>query len=108
MNTVSTAGERTVTAFFDTREEASAAVEQLAAAGIPRDDIRLLAGDSTTAAGARVEDDRDYESSGFWEGLKDLFMPDEDRYSYAEGLRRGGHMVTVTTDAAHYEQALDI
>src|ERR671912_471377 len=45
---------------------------------------------------------------GFWESLKDLFMPDEDRATYAEGLRRGGYVVTVRTDAAHYEKAIDI
>ena len=29
---------------------------------------------------------RDDEGPGFWEALKDLFLPDEDRATYAEGL----------------------
>jgi uncharacterized protein (TIGR02271 family) len=32
----------------------------------------------------------------------------EDRHTYAEGLRRGGYLVTVRTDDAHYERVLDI
>ena len=51
---------------------------------------------------------RDDEGPGFWEALKDMFMPDEDRATYAEGLRRGGYVVCVRTDAAHYEKAIDI
>ena len=35
-------------------------------------------------------------------------MPDEDRYTYAEGLRRGGYLVTVNAGSAHYDRALDI
>jgi uncharacterized protein (TIGR02271 family) len=36
-------------------------------------------------------------------------MPDEDRYTYAEGLNRGGYLVTVTNvPMGLYEQALDI
>jgi uncharacterized protein (TIGR02271 family) len=56
--------------------------------------------------GARTQE-KDQEP-GFWEALKDLFMPDEDRATYAEGLRRGGYVVTVRTDSAHYSKAIDI
>ena len=33
--------------------------------------------------------------SGFFELLADFFMPADDRYVYAEGLSRGGYLVTV-------------
>jgi uncharacterized protein (TIGR02271 family) len=99
--------DRTITAFFDDRTEADRALERLAAAGIPRGQIWLVAGDgggsSTTASPQKGT-----SSGGFWETLADLFMPDEDRYTYAEGLRRGGYLVTVTAGSAHYDQALDI
>jgi len=48
------------------------------------------------------------EGVGFWEALKDLFLPEEDRHTYAEGLRRGGYLVTVQTRDANYARALDI
>lgn len=34
--------------------------------------------------------------SGFWPMLEDFFLPDEDRAIYAEGLRRGGFLVSVS------------
>jgi uncharacterized protein (TIGR02271 family) len=93
---------RTITAFFDSRSDADDAVERLAAAGISRAHINVVAGASEGAA------TRQNEEGGFWAALADFFMPDEDRYSYAEGLRRGGTLVTVQADTGQYETALDI
>lgn len=99
-------GQRTITAFFDSRSDADAAVERLVSAGIPRSDVNIRAGSgdagSTSTTSARSDD------MGFWESLKDLFVPDEDRATYAEGLRRGGFLVTAKVAGAHYEKALDI
>ena len=49
------------------------------------------------------------QGKGFWDSLGDLLMPEEDRYSYAEGLSRGGQLLTVSgvTDT-EYETVLDI
>ena len=47
-------------------------------------------------------------SVGFWDLLRDLFLPDEDRHTYAEGLRRGGYLVSVNATDAEYERVLDI
>ena len=53
---------------------------------------------------------RDYhENKGFWESVADFFFPPEDSAAYAEGLRRGGYLVTlsrVSPDA--YDQAVEI
>jgi len=94
----------TVTAIFDDRTDAAEAVERLAQAGIARDRIRLVEGSE------RGSDSLSYSDShpGFWESLKDIFMPDEDRYTYAEGLRRGGYLVTATVNEADYDRAIDI
>ena len=35
-------------------------------------------------------------------------MPEEDRYAYSEGLRRGGTVVSVRTTDANYDRALEI
>src|SRR5215204_3971156 len=94
--------QRTITAFFDEEEEANRAISRLTSAGIPRNSISMVAGRAKTGA------TRNDEEPGFWESLKDFFMPEEDRATYAEGLRRGGYVVGVRTDSAHYERAIDI
>jgi uncharacterized protein (TIGR02271 family) len=96
---------RTITAFFDSRQDANEAIRRLEGAGIPRSSISLVEGADRTG-GASVS--RDDEGPGFWEALKDLFLPDEDRATYAEGLRRGGYIVTVQANDALYGQAIDI
>jgi uncharacterized protein (TIGR02271 family) len=106
MTSTHTTGTRTITALYDTRTDAEAAVAKLVAAGVPRSSIDVKGGGSTTGT-TTATTSRDHDM-GFWESLKDLFVPDDDRAAYAEGLRRGGHLVVVRADAAHYEQALDI
>lgn len=98
-------GGTSVSAMFDSHDDAQRAVDRLVQAGIPTAQIRMVSGGAdSTATTARTDDDK-----GFWESLGDFFFPDEDRYAYAEGLSRGGYLVTVTgLAAAHYDTALDI
>jgi len=93
---------RTVTAFFDTRDAAVRAADQLAALGIPRDRVQIKEGGGQKASAQPVE------NKGFWEELKELFLPAEDRYSYAEGLSRGGYLLYAHVDDAHYNRALEV
>jgi uncharacterized protein (TIGR02271 family) len=104
---------RTITAFFDDRTNAEEAVDRLHSAGLSRDAVRMMAGhersserdvNRDSSRGAYQND----EGMGFWDSLKDLFLPDEDRHTYAEGLRRGGYLVTVRATEANYARALDI
>jgi uncharacterized protein (TIGR02271 family) len=96
-----TYSNRNLTAFFDDRDEAQDAVSRLRELGIGDASIRMVGGDDHVA---RSDTDK-----GFWESLSDLFFPDEDRSTYAEGLRRGGYLVTVTGVASEfYDQAVDI
>jgi uncharacterized protein (TIGR02271 family) len=102
-DTPATATPRTVSAMFDRREDAQNAMDRLQQAGVNSAQIRMVEGSS--GAGSRGED----QAKGFWESLGDMFMPDEDRYTYSEGLSRGGHLVTVTDLApAYYDTVLDI
>jgi uncharacterized protein (TIGR02271 family) len=94
--------QRTITAFFDKEDEANRAISRLTSAGIPRSNISMVAGRAQSVPARKDEE------LGFWESLKDFFMPEEDRATYAEGLRRGGYLVGVRTDSAHYEKAIDI
>ena len=98
-------GLRTVTAMFTSRTDAEEAVQALRDAGIPEGDVSLLPGyerDPEANSEARGQ------PAGFWASLTDLFMPAEDRYSYAEGLSRGGYLVTVKVTADMHGTALNI
>lgn len=101
-------GGQTVTAFFDDRSQADNAVARLISAGVSRNNVRLVPGQQPGASTSGTSSASNSGEGGFLDALKDLFMPDEDRYTYAEGLRRGGYLVTVTTGATDYDRVLDI
>jgi uncharacterized protein (TIGR02271 family) len=90
---------------FDSQGDAQRAVDRLIDAGIPAGSVRLVPGyENDTPVTDRTEHHR-----GFFASLADLFMPDEDRYTYAEGLSRGGYMVVASDlDTAYYDRAVDI
>jgi hypothetical protein len=108
--TTGSSTRRMVTAFFDSRSDAEEAISRLHTAGIPRDGIRLTSsgeqdnGRSGSTGTKSVGD----ASVGLWESLRDLFLPDEDRHTYAEGLSRGGYLVAVQTSDVDYERVIDI
>lgn len=98
---------RSLSAMFDTRAEADRAVSRLREVGIA--DV-VLTGEDNPGYGAtsRVDTTRD-EDRGFFESIGDFFFPEEDRHTYAEGLNRGGFLVTVSNVPAElYDRALDI
>lgn len=82
----------TISAFFDSKSDADHAVERLVDAGISRGAIQVIEGrsDQTVSSASTTE------ATGFWASLENFFFPDEDRNTYAEGLRRGGYLVTLT------------
>ena len=100
-------GNRMLTAFFDNRTDAEQAIARLEKAGIPRSDVKLVEGENR-ASGVGATSRTSYEDTGFWASLSSLFMPDEDRHTYAEGLSRGGYLVSLHVSDAQYERALDI
>lgn len=97
---------RTLAAFFDTKGAAEKAVADIEAIGIPKQHIQMVAGGSTSGVGTTTSTAPQHE--GFLQSLKDLFMPEADQYSYAEGLRRGGYLVSIRSDEANYDRVLDI
>lgn len=92
---------RTLTAFFDSRNDAEEAVKRLNARGLS---------DVTVTGGDEFAERRDVDNDkGFWESISDFFFPDEDRATYSEGLRRGGYLVTVrSVPPESHEEVLDI
>jgi hypothetical protein len=100
------AGAKTnLTAFFDTRHDADNAIGRLEDAGIEKTAIRLMPGYEADTDEAAVAKNT---GGGFWDRLEGWFFPDEDRRVYAEGLRRGGLLVSVQVDDANHDTALGI
>lgn len=94
-----------ITAYFDTRTESQAAIDKLAQIGITSADIRIADSTTTTSRGTTAEEDK-----GFFEAIGDFFMGDEDddRHTYAEGVRRGGTVVNVSAPEGRFEEIADI
>jgi uncharacterized protein (TIGR02271 family) len=98
------AATRTITAFFDNRDDTNAAIQRLVTAGVQRNEISMVEGAKQSSASTASN----REDTGFWDSLKDFFLPDEDRQTYSEGLRRGGFLLTVRTNSNLYDRALAI
>ena len=95
--------ERTITALYDTRGAAETARDGLVALGVPTHQVAIRGTGEGAARATTGEED-----GGFWASLSDLFMPDEDRSTYAEGMRRGGYLLTTHVPADLEDQALEV
>ena len=102
--------KQTITAVFDTRAHAEIAVQSLRDVGIPPADMTL------SPENARDEFDaaRSYSTAteprktGFMASLENLFGGYEDQATYAEGVRRGGTLLTAHVDDAHIDRAVSL
>ena len=85
---------RTITALFDTREDADAGAERLRQAGIDAGAVAVhdQSTHKTTGEYSTGED------QGLWASIKNVFVPHEDRHAYEEGIRRGGFLLTADID----------
>src|SRR3954451_18810015 len=97
----------TITAMFSTRSDAERAATSIRQnTALTDTTVRVLPeedGETTAVTGDHRQHD-----TGFLASLRNFFMPEEDRYGYAEGMRRGGYMVAVDTDEAHATQVMDL
>jgi uncharacterized protein (TIGR02271 family) len=83
---------RTVTALYDSRSEAESARERLSST-VDTGRVKIL--DHETNSGGTSSSEG--SSSGGW--LSKLFMADDDRQTYSEGMRRGGFMLCAEVDS---------
>ena len=98
---------RTLTAMFKTRSEAERAEQALTSElGLNRSTIQTSPGTGVTDAG--YDQARPYEEKGFFASLKNLMLPEEDRYAYAEGMRRGAVLLNAKVDEGQIDRASDI
>src|SRR5687767_305643 len=96
--------QRTITAMYDSSSAAESARDMLVSIGVPSADITIRGTSTTTGTTTAAGDD----TKGFWDELKSLFVPDEDRHTYAEGLRRGGCLLTAQVPAGLEDQVYDV
>lgn len=91
---------RTITAIYDSENDARRAREQLLDTGVDEDDVRIVSQNLSRTA---VSSD---DHKGVWESIKDFFVGDEDRPMYSEGLRRGGYLLTARVDDSRSDEAI--
>src|SRR5919112_387353 len=96
---------RTVTAFFDNRQEAEAAKSRLQMASIDTDRVRII---DKSSSGSSSGSSETGERKGFFASLTDMFMPDEDRHAYGEGISRGGYLLCAEVDEDQADEACRI
>ena len=94
---------RTVTALFDSRSEAEAAKTRLTQSRIDAENVRIVDQSYSSGGGGSGGEDK-----GFFESLKDLFIPDEDAHAYGEGINRGGFLLTAQVDEDQADEAIRI
>ncbi|KQT73284.1 hypothetical protein ASG54_17050 [Aureimonas sp. Leaf460] len=99
-------GRETVTAFFETRSDAQAALDRLRHEGIAVEHAQIYDGAPDEALAAAT--DRETRHKGFFEKLGDLFLPSEDRGTYAEGLSRGGTLLSLPVLPGDRSRVLDL
>src|SRR4051812_17414577 len=96
--------DRTLTAMYDDRSAAEAARDQLVALGVPSGDVTIRGTDAATTAATPAAG----EGKGFLDSLADLFAPEEDRHAYAEGLRRGGCLLSARVPEGLEDRGIDL
>ena len=101
---------RTVTAMFDSRSDADAARTRLTGAGLGITDVQVLdqssQGFNAQGHSSDASSSSGSSGTGFWSGVKDFFMADEDRYSYEEGVRRGGAVLVAKVEENRVDDAV--
>lgn len=95
----------TITAMFDSRSEAEAAKERLKSANVDADHVHIHDKSST---GYREQGYSTHQDRGVWDSIKNAFLPDEDRHTYEEGLRRGGVLLTADVDDDRVAEAVRV
>ncbi len=127
---------RTITAMFDTREDAEAGRQRLIAANVHTDNVRIHeqsgqtvgqadyagaqaggdyqpGGESRSAGEYRdetrsgeLDGNRGSSHGGLWGSIKNAMLPDDDRATYEEGVRRGSFVLSADVDDDDVDNAI--
>ena len=96
---------RTITALFDDRADAEAAKNRLAAAHVDAGHVSIH---DKTSPGFHTTGRSTTQDVGMWASIKNAFLPDEDRHTYEEGVRRGGFLLTADVSEEHVDDAVRV
>lgn len=92
---------RTITAMFDSRSEADTARTKLESTTEVRD-VKIL---DQSSEGFNSSGQSSHQDKGVWASIKDMFLPDEDRQTYEEGMRRGHFLLTASVEEEDADEA---
>lgn len=95
----------TITALFDNRSDAEAAKERLKSARVDVDHVHIH---DKTSASYKDSGYSTHQDRGIWDSIKHAFLPDEDRHTYEEGVRRGGVLLTADVDDSNVDEAVAV
>jgi uncharacterized protein (TIGR02271 family) len=95
----------TITALFDSRADAEQAKERLRGAQIDADNVHIH---DKSSNGYKESGYSTHQDRGFWDSIKNAFVPDEDRHTYEEGVRRGGALLTADVDDDRVDEAVRV
>ena len=96
---------RTITALFDQKADAEAAENRLKAANVDAGHIRIH---DKTSPNFHATGRSTTQEPGIWGSIKHAFLPDEDRHTYEEGVRRGGFLLTADVGEEHVDEAVRV
>jgi uncharacterized protein (TIGR02271 family) len=96
---------RTITSLFDKRSDAEAAENRLKASNVDAGHIRIH---DQSSEGYSADKNSTHADVGMWASVKNAFLPDEDRHTYEEGVRRGGFLLTADVGEEHVEDAVKV
>jgi uncharacterized protein (TIGR02271 family) len=85
---------RKIVAVFDTHAAAQAAAGGLLQLGVQREQVSIADQSSSEFSTQNQSGER----AGFWAHIKEMFMPDEDRTTLEESVRRGGYVLSATVN----------
>ena len=96
---------RTITALFDQRADAEAAKNRLEAAHVDASHISIH---DKASPGFHATGKSTTQDPGMWGSIKNAFLPDDDRHTYEEGVRRGGFLLTADVGEEHVDAAVKV
>jgi uncharacterized protein (TIGR02271 family) len=93
---------RRIIAVFDSQSAAQRAREELIELGLPTEDVSIIDQSSQELSAEGGSGER----GGFWAHIKAMFMPDEDRATLDECIRRGGYVLSATVSDPYADEAI--
>jgi uncharacterized protein (TIGR02271 family) len=99
---------KTIIGLFDDKTEAQQVRQDIVQMGIPRSETSIIENPGPTGMGTHTQSGSE---PSFWESLKEAFgfgVPEEEGAYYAEGVRRGGTLVSVRAEDTFVDRVVDI